>query len=71
MSAPKAAQAIVKTRRGRVHLLAHEGVAGHSVAVATMACGDVLAPQVLTYIHDLSAVHPFDWCRGCAKEYNA
>jgi len=70
-STSQTAQAIVRTRRGRVHLLGSEGVAGHGVVVVTLACGDVLAPQVVTRVVDLSAVHPFDWCRQCEKEYNA
>jgi hypothetical protein len=53
-----------------VHLLAGESIAGHGVAVATMACGDVLSPDVLTIVHNPSAVHPFDWCRRCYREAN-
>jgi hypothetical protein len=57
---------LAKTRRGIVHILESTEIRGHNVVVSIMRCGDVLAPEILTY-PQRNEIHPFDYCRRCLR----
>jgi hypothetical protein len=59
---------LVQTRRGVVHTQVERTIMGRATAVATMACGNVLACEILRYLRFDEPIDPLTRCKNCERQ---